>query len=169
MNFREKIVVQTVISLMIFAGIKSAGMIDVKLVNKTEAFFSEQYKKHYTPDTLKDVFSDAYENISEAHKTVTAAVVNANKQENDDNVLGTAGDNGIQVVYAAAGGKITNAGISKEKGYFVEVITDDYIYTYGNLAQISVVPEERVRKGDIIGTYDNNEYSEFFFEKAAVL
>ena len=169
MNFREKIVVQTVICLMIFAGIKSAAMIDVELINKTEKFFSEQYKKHYTPDNVKEVVSDALEQISGVHKTVTAAVIKANTEDEKHNILGPLDEEGIQVVYAAAGGKIINAGLNEEKGFFVEVLCDDHIYSYGNMAQISVVPGERTRKGDIIGTFDNNEGKEFFFEKSEVL
>ena len=169
MNLRERFVIQTVISLMIFAGVKSISMIDIDKINEAEDFLCSRFEKHYTPEDIEETVSGIFDEINEVHKSVTAAVIEANTEGESEIVLGKKDAEGIQIVYAATGGNVINAGINDKKELFVEISGDDYIYTYCNMSQISVATGERVRKGDIIGTFDNKDDNEFFFEKREVM
>ena len=48
MKLRDKIVTQAVICMMIFAVIKTVGLIDAEPINKVKSAVSSYYQKNYT-------------------------------------------------------------------------------------------------------------------------
>lgn len=164
MNFREKLVVQTVICMMIFAGVRSIGAVDIKGIREAKAFIGEHFQRNYTPDDIKTAGSQLLKEASNLHTTVTSAVLKANEPANEM-VLGKTDRNGIQMVYAINSGTVTAAGIDKANGKFIKIENNDIEEIYGNLNEISVLTGEKVRKGDIIGTFDSNSNKEFIYQK----
>ena len=164
MKFREKLVVQTVICMMIFAGIRGIGAVDIKGIREAKAFIGEHFQRNYTSDDIKTAGSQLLKEASNLHTTVTSAVLKAN-EPGKDNVLGKADRNGIQMVYAINSGNVTAAGIDEEKGTFIKIENNDTEEIYGNLNEISVLTGEKVWKGDIIGTFDSNSNKEFIYQK----
>ncbi|MBR5229449.1 MAG: peptidoglycan DD-metalloendopeptidase family protein [Firmicutes bacterium] len=163
MKINEKIVTQTVICLMIFAGIRSVSMLDTDHINKAEKFFSENIKKNYSFNELKSKATNILSQAAGMQETMTSAVIRANTLNTVDNPLGEE-EKGMQVVYAASGGDVISVGISEELGLHIKILSEEAAYTYGNMENIFAVPGERVRKGDIIGTYSTNNEKNFIFE-----
>ena len=91
-------------------------------------------------------------------------MVKAN-QLTEENPLGKADKNGLQVVYAAEKGTVTEAGIDKEIGSFIKIKSSDSIYTYGNLSELSAVTGDKVKKGDVIGEFNSKEGAEFYYQR----
>ena len=166
MRFKEKFLIQVVICLVIFAGIRCAGMLDVKPVKEVKAFIGEHFQQNYTTKDIKNASSQVLREAETLHTTVTSAVVKANQLGEDDKTLGKADQNGIQMVYAVNNGNVTAAGIDKEIGKFIKIKTDKGIETYGNFCEITVLTGDRVRKGDIIGTFDSSGKHEFIYQKS---
>ncbi len=166
MRFKEKFLIQVVICLVIFAGIRCAGMLDVKPVKEVKAFIGEHFQQNYTTKDIKNVGSQVLREAETLHTTVTSAVVKANQLGEDDKTLGKADQNGIQMVYAVNNGNVMAAGIDKEIGKFIKIKTDKGIETYGNFCEITVLTGDRVRKGDIIGTFDSSGKDEFIYQKS---
>ena len=166
MRFKEKFLIQVVICLVIFAGIRCAGMLDVKPVKEAKAFIGEHFQQNYTTKDIKNAGSQLLREAETLHTTVTSAVVKANQLGEDDKTLGKADQNGIQMVYAVNNGNVMAAGIDKEIGKFIKIKTDKGIETYGNFCEITVLTGDRVRKGDIIGTFDSSGKHEFIYQKS---
>lgn len=166
MRFKEKFLIQVVICLVIFAGIRCAGMLDVKPVKEVKAFIGEHFQQNYTTKDIKNAGSQVLREAETLHTTVTSAVVKANQLGEDDKTLGKADQNGIQMVYAVNNGNVMAAGIDKEIGKFIKIKTDKGIETYGNFCEITVLTGDRVRKGDIIGTFDSSGKHEFIYQKS---
>lgn len=166
MRFKEKFLIQVVICLVIFAGIRCAGMLDVKPVKEVKAFIGEHFQQNYTTKDIKNAGSQVLREAETLHTTVTSAVVKANQLGEDDKTLGKADQNGIQMVYAVNNGNVMAAGIDKEIGKFIKIKTDKGIETYGNFCEITVLTGDRVRKGDIIGTFDSSGKNEFIYQKS---
>lgn len=164
MNFREKLVVQIVICMMIFAGIRSVGMLDIKGVREVKAFIGEHYRHNYTTEEIKVASSHLIKEAGTLHTAFTSAVIKANQPEDDGEILGKADKEGIQMVYAIRGGTVTGSGIDKELGTFIKIKTDSGIETYGNLCEISAVTGDKVRKGDIVGAFDKSLKKEFIYQ-----
>ena len=55
-------------------------------------------------------------------------------------------------------------GIDKDLGFCIRIQHEDKMSTYGNLESISAVMGERVKKGDIIGTFDKNNDEKFYYQ-----
>ena len=70
------------------------------------------------------------------------------------------------MVYAVNNGNVTAAGIDKEIGKFIKIKTDKGIETYGNFCEITVLTGDKVRKGEIIGTFDSSGKYEFIYQKS---
>lgn len=166
MRFKEKFLIQVVICLVIFAGIRCAGMLDVKPVKEVKAFIGEHFQQNYTTKDIKNAGSQVLREAETLHTTITSAVVKANQLGEDDKTLGKADQNGIQMVYAVNNGNVMAAGIDKEIGKFIKIKTDKGIETYGNFCEITVLTGDRVRKGDIIGTFDSSGKDEFIYQKS---
>ena len=166
MRFKEKFLIQVVICLVIFAGIRCAGMLDVKPVKEAKAFIGEHFQQNYTTKDIKNAGSQLLREAETLHTTVTSAVVKANQLGEDDKTLGKADQNGIQMVYAVNNGNVTAAGIDKEIVKFIKIKTDKGIETYGNFCEITVLTGDKVRKGEIIGTFDSSGKYEFIYQKS---
>lgn len=166
MRFKEKFLIQVVICLVIFAGIRCAGMLDVKPVKEVKAFIGEHFQQNHTTKDIKNAGSQLLREAETLHTTVTSAVVKANQLGEDDKTLGKADQNGIQMVYAINNGNVTAAGIDKEIGKFIKIKTDKGIETYGNFCEITVLTGDKVRKGEIIGTFDSSGKYEFIYQKS---
>lgn len=162
MNFREKFVTQAVFSLMIFSLVKSAGMIDAWFIKDIRTWTETLLEVHYTAEDIKQAASELIEEAGDAHEAVTAAVLAANDNGQYGRILGEADPDGIQIVYAPSGGRIISAGIDDELGMYVKISHDNKITVCGNMSQISVLTGERVRKGDIIGSFDSTSGKEFY-------
>lgn len=158
MNLREKIVIQVVVSMMIFSFVKSADVFGLQFIDEVRKYS----EKHFTAEEVKESVADMLKKASGVHEMVTSAVIQTIGFT--ETPLGEADDNGISIVYAPAGGEVISAGISKEHGMFVRIKHDEKYSLYGNLGDIAVLTGERVRKGDIIGSYDSRNGNEFIYE-----
>ena len=51
-------------------------------------------------------------------------------------------------------------------GMYVKIKHNDKLTTLGNLCQLSVVTGDKVKKGQIIGSFDNKTGAEFLYSQA---
>lgn len=72
-------------------------------------------------------------------------------------------DKKVRCVYATNAGMVITSGISKELGSFVKIQHDTKISTYGSLTEVKVVQGDKVKKGDIIGTYESGSSKKFYY------
>ena len=165
MNYREKLVAQIVICMVIFAGIRTIGMLDIKGVREVKAFVGEHFQKNYTAEDIKTAGSRLIEEAGDIHSDITSVVLKANKVGEFGEPMGKADEDGIQVIYAAAAGEVTSVGINKDMGMYVKVNHNDKVTTYGNLCQLTVVTGDKVKKGQIIGSFDNKTEAEFLYSQ----
>ncbi len=163
MNFREKIVTQAVICLMVFSAVRTAGMIDFRPIKDILDRADKLLSENYTAEDISEAVSGLLKQAGEARETLTSAVISANEAGSIEGELGEADEQGVQIVYAPAGGKVIGAGIDETIGMYVKIKHDEIISVCGNMATIAVLTGERVRKGDIIGTFDGSTGNEFYF------
>lgn len=166
MKFKDRLITQTVICMMIFAVIKTVGMIDVKPINKIKNTVSIYYNENYTAEDIRNVGSKAVKEAKDIKEAVTVAVNKANLLT-EVQPLGKSDKKGLQAVFASEGGTVTSAGIDKKNGCYITIKSTDSsnIYTYGNLSEISVITGDKVKKGDIIGSFDSKGKEEFYYQK----
>ena len=123
-----------------------------------------QINKNYTLEDIKEAEKQVVSYILTAPNVVNTAITVANeisyyKYPIDENSMEK-----IVNVRAAAGGEVIYAGIHKDIGACIKIRHSDKISTYGNLHTINVIPGDRVKKAEIIGTYNNESNEEFYYQ-----
>ena len=68
-------------------------------------------------------------------------------------------------VYAPADGIVLTSGIDKNLGMIVKIQHEKQISTCGNLCRVTVVQNDSVKKGDVIGYYDKTCGKDFYYDK----
>lgn len=166
MNFKDKILVQCIVCLMIFSAVQGSEIIKQEDFLKVRKEISRQVKIHNTIDDIKADSIKILDTILGAPSVLASAVIDANSLNEFSEPIDKKTSEPIQPVYATGGGVVIYAGIDKKLGSCIKIIHQNKISIYGNLHTIAVVPDERVAKGQIIGTYDNNCNQEFYYHLA---
>ena len=174
MNYKEKLIVQVVICMMIFAGVRAVSAMDIKGMRQVKAFVGEHFQKNYTAEDIKTAGSRLVNEAGELRTDITSVVLKANKAGEVKEPLGKADKDGLQMVYSVNGGTVTAAGIDKVLGKFLKIETDNGMETYGNFCEITAITGDKIRKGDIIGTFEGSVKgsesgsgkSEFIYQKS---
>lgn len=67
-------------------------------------------------------------------------------------------------VYAVAGGEVTSVGENEEIGKYIKITHGEKGESlYGNLSTTGVKVPSRVKKGQIIGTYEKSDEKQFYY------
>ena len=109
MNYKEKLIVQVVICMMIFAGVRAVSAMDIKGMRQVKAFVGEHFQKNYTAEDIKTAGSRLVNEAGELRTDITSVVLKANKAGEVKEPLGKADKDGLQMVYAVNGGTVTAA------------------------------------------------------------
>lgn len=166
MGKNRKLLLQVVICLGLLATVRGSALLDDQKVDEIKKTVGHMIEKHYTLQDLKDLGKDAAETIADVPAAVSQAVIDANEKgqygvpiDEDD------GDSekAIKPVHAVAGGRILKSGISKDLGMYVTIEHTDKVSTYGRLCDLTMISGDRVKKGDIIGSYDSGCGSDFYY------
>jgi len=166
MNFKDKLLIQCVACFVIFALVQGSSMIKVESFSKLREEITEQAQTHNSMVDIKNAGSKLVESFMKAPSVLTNAVIAANSGNQFSAPIDEATGEQVQPVYASAGGVVIYAGIDKKLGSCIKIRHQNKISTYGNLHTIVVVPDERITKGQIIGTFDNNCNKEFYYQLA---
>ena len=166
MNFKDKLLVQCVACFVIFALVQGSSMIKVESFSKIREEITEQAQVHNSMEDIKKVGSKLVESFMKAPSVLTNAVIDANSGNQFSAPIDKKSSKPVQPVFASAGGVVIYAGIDKELGSCIKIRHQNKFSTYGNLHTIVVVPNERITKGQIIGTFDNNCNKEFYYQLA---
>ncbi len=164
MNYRDKFLVQMMVCLAIFALIRGAAMIDNEGFSKVKSKAEEYLGKNYSAEEIKEAGAEFVDKIINAPAALTGVVLEANEINEFGAPIDEKDTDEVRAVHAVAGGKIIYSGIDKKLGLCIRIKHEDKVSTYGNLSDISAVTGERVKKGEIIGTFDGSSEKEFYYK-----
>ncbi len=160
---KEKLILQVIICLGIFALLRSSNLPGGETLENIRETINHNLEKHYTLQDIKEMSEGAAETIVSIPASVSQAVIEANEKGQYGEPLDAESSEGVKPVHAVAGGKILKSGISRQLGMYVTIEHPDKISTYGKLCNLTMVSGERVKKGDIIGSYDTEGGEEFYY------
>ena len=153
----KKLIIQTALSLGIVLTITIAQASDSKAVKEIINSIEGEITREYTVSDLP------------------AAVIKINETMMHDAKYGEPIDqkltDGKASVHSVAGGTVKEIGNNQDIGkYIIIQHGEESESTYGNLSEITCTLNERVKKGEIIGVYvqdedmsDNNEEKNFYY------
>lgn len=164
MKRKEIILIQAIICCMIFTFAKTAAMLMPDEMLPVKDRVKTKLEKNYTVDEVKDAGSELLETVKETPAVIAGAIHKANKLSEFGQPIDEASDRETACVYATNDGKVISSGISKELGTFIKIQHEESVSTYGNLETVMTVQGDKVKKGDIIGTYDKDSSKKFYYD-----
>lgn len=164
MKYREKIFLQVIICCMIFTVVKAGSILNIKELSGFKTSVKEQFEKDYSIEEVKEAGSALLEKAKDTPAAIASSVISANKLGEYGQPIDEDTSMKVRCVYATNAGKVIASGISKELGGFVKILHDTKVSTYGHLSEIKVVQGDKVKKGDIIGTYESRTNKKFFYD-----
>lgn len=164
MKLKDKILVQIVMCVLLFAMVKSSQAIDRENFITWREKIKSEAEKHYSVEEVKTMGLSAIEKLTSAPATLASVVIEANEGSQFGEPMDEKSSEQVQAVHAVSGGKVIYAGIDKELGPCIRIQHQEKISTYGNLYTLTAITGERVKKGDIVGTFDNQGSKEFYYQ-----
>ena len=163
MNWK-KIRIQICICVVLCFAIFFAGKSDNERVANIYQSFMAMAGHNVTSEEFAVFRQECLEKVQIVPARLTSAVIRANKESRYGEPVDESSEGQFKQVHAVAGGMVLQVGKSHEKGIFAVVRHEDAVSTYGQLDSINVVPNERIQRGEIIGTYDTLCGKEFLYE-----
>ncbi|MEG0923644.1 MAG: M23 family metallopeptidase [Anaerovoracaceae bacterium] len=160
---KDKILVQVIICLAIVLSFNIFSRIDNKTLNYLTEKGTKEVMRNLSFDDIKDTGNRLVAAIMQTPSKVVSAVVSANKVGEYGEPIDEKSDGNIKHVHATSGGMVLCSGIDKKIGLYIKIQHEDAISVYGNLCDINVVESERVKRGEIIGSYDTKSETDFYY------
>ncbi len=158
---------QSIVCLAVFAAVHSGmGALTIEKYERIGELvkkITEAVQENYTLAELLELWDDASATVASIPVSVREAVISANQETLYGEPIDAAGDSESRQVYASAGGRVLKSGLQDGLGLYVMVEHQDKISTYGHLSSIRVVEGERIQKGEILGSYDNDSEYDFYY------
>lgn len=142
MDYKEKLITQTVVCCMLFVSAKGLEFLPGQNAEAIRTAAMKQIERNYTAKEWKQFGGRILETVKEAPAAVANTVMQANQDETK------------VPVYAAFTGVVQRSGIDPQHGMTIEIRSKDRAAVTGNLCSICLVEKEHVKKGDLIGYYD---------------
>jgi len=148
----SKLIKQIIICAGLVFALYFAGQSDISAVKKVNNAVTGYMNVNYTMEDIIDTAEKIYRTV------LQAGIIDYG--EPIDEVY-----EGEQTpVYAVAGGQVTASGENEEIGKYVKIVHGDGSESlYGNLKSVSVSVPANVRKGQIIGIYEDIKDKEFYY------
>lgn len=163
MDRKNRVFIQTMICIGIFATVRGTGMFGGDEVAALQKKAEHLLSCNYTLSDIQEKGKDVVTAVASAPAAVGKAVLQANKLSQYGEPIDQDAEKPIKTVHAVAGGKVLRAGIREDLGMYVSILHQDKISTYGNLQDLTVVSGDRVKKGDILGSYDEKKNEAFYY------
>lgn len=113
---------------------------------------------------IQNYIKYATDNIKKAPKAAVEVIANANVSSMYGEPIDEETSIPVKHVHAVCGGKVTKVGKSSVYGLYIEIQHKDATSVYGNLYDINVFEDERVSRGEIIGSYDSESDKDFYYK-----
>ena len=158
---------QSIVCLAVFAAVHSGmGALTIEKYERIGELvkkITEAVQENYTLAELLELWDDASATVASIPVSVREALISANQDTLYGAPIDAPGDSESRQVYASAGGRVLKSGLQDGLGLYVMVEHQDKISTYGHLSSIRVVEGERIQKGEILGSYDNDSEYDFYY------
>ena len=106
MDSRNKIFVQAMVCLGIFALVKGSTVIDNDKISDFRESTAEKISKNYTLSEIKEIGENAIETVIETPAVVSSAILEANQIGQYGKPIDEASEDEIKPVHSVSGGRV---------------------------------------------------------------
>ena len=117
-----------------------------------------------TMDDVSRVWSETFSFVTGATTRIASTVMEVTEESKYGIPIDEKSDETVKQVHAVAGGMVEKTGKNDAYGLYIQIRHEDAVSVYGNLASVGVIEDERVQRGEIIGSFDSLGGTEFYYE-----
>ena len=160
----RNIMYQSIICLCFACGFMLLSSSERPAAVSAAAFISKHLEREYSISEIKEF----NENMKETVKSIPSSMAKAAETLGPNVRYGEPIDeepsSATAMVYAVAGGTVREVGTNEDIGNYIIISHGSSAESiYGNLANIRVSANERVKKGEIIGGYSTDSKKDFYY------
>ena len=163
-RYGDKLLIQAVICLTLFAAVRMSAVLDGEITGEIKDYIKVQFEKNYTIEDIRKAGDMLAGKIRETPATIASVITRANEAGEFGTPINKNDKDTIKTVHAVGDGEIIYAGIEKDMGVCIKISHGEKTSVYGNLYTLTAVTGEKVKKGDVIGTFDKNGEKEFYYQ-----
>lgn len=159
----EKFIKQTGVCIILLLSLMVLKDLDIRPVNAGIDFCTRQIAKSYQLSDLKGAGEKAVETFLEAKSVVASTIISTGETRYGE-PIDELRSGEVSAVYAVSGGTVVASGEDKTLGRYIKIDHgNDTESVYGQCSDVYVRPLERVKKGQIIAEYNNENAEDFYF------
>ena len=161
---KKILLVQMCVCLLIVTGYISIGKSgsDLLIDKRSEAIAA--VSRHYT---MSDIFTKGKKVITTLVKTpidVSEYITIGQEGQQYAEPVDPAVEGAVTSVYAVMGGQVIETGENDEIGRYIKIKHDEATSVYGNCCRVYAKDGKHVRRGQVIGSYLQDEDNKFYYE-----
>ena len=161
---KNKFMAQLIVCLVIVTTVSFGKNVNNKTINVIIDKGKDQVMKEVSISDLRGITHKAINVLKDTPSQIVSAVISANENSQYGEPIDEKSDDEIKQVHAVAGGMVLCSGVDKEMGLYIKIQHENAVSIYGNLKDINVLESERVKRGEIIGSYDTKSNSKFYYD-----
>ncbi|MDD2218137.1 MAG: M23 family metallopeptidase [Eubacteriales bacterium] len=156
----KKIVIQAIICMLLVAGYNAATGSEIDSIKNAAQAVSAQMNKEYTTNDIKAGKNAAVQVFTNLPAKISTVFEDREYGEPIDEAF----SGKSTLVYAVAGGTVTTVSKNDTIGNYIVISHGGESESiYGNLSQIKVKSMQKIKKGQIIASFEKNGESDFFY------
>ena len=161
---KYKFYIQIAICVMLISVTAACGQMNHPAAVTWHNTVSRLVMTELTKEQVEDAWITMFTALSEAPSKAVSTIIAVNQATQYGEPIDEKSTTRMKQVHAVCGGMVLKSGKNEEYGLYIEIKHEDAVSVYGNLTGISVVEDERVQRGEIIGSYDSLSEEEFYYE-----
>lgn len=156
--------VQLCICLFIVTGYITIGNSGSELLKEKRSDFVAAMSKHYTASDIFTTGKDAVTTLIKTPTIITSYILNGQESQQYAEPIDPVAEGAITSVYAVNGGQVYETGENDELGKYIKIQHDGAVSVYANCSRVYAKEGKHVRRGQVIGSYVQDENDKFYYE-----
>ncbi len=161
---KKIVLIQTCICLFLATAYITIGKTGPDMLKEKRGQIVAVMSKHYTAEDIFDAGKETVIGLIKTPTAVTNYIISGQELQKYAEPVDPAAEGDVTSVYAVASGQIIETGENNALGKYIKIRHEKAISVYGKCCRIYVKEGEHVRRGQVIGSYLQNEKNKFYYE-----
>ena len=158
------ILIQSVVCIIMLLCYMAAGKFDSEIIQEKRSQAVAAMSKHYTVSDIWDKGKSTASALIKVPAAVSSYVMSAQDSQRYAEPIDPVAVGGITSIYAVSGGQVIETGENEELGKFIRIQHDGAVSVYGQCSRIYAKEGKHVRRGQVIGSFLQEENNEFYYD-----
>ena len=161
--WKKVLLAQICICLFLVTGYITIGNSGVEVLKEKRGQLVATMSEHHT---VADIITSgkAAAALIKAQDAVSGYIMEGRESQKYAEPVDPAVEGEITSVYAVSGGQVIETGENSELGKYIKIQHDGAVSVYGRCSRIYAKEGKHVRRGQVIGSYMQDENNQFYYD-----